>query len=176
MTPKGESMKTLRSMLFTTLAVLVTALGIITTQAPAQTSASLNATATVQAPLAVRAISDLVFGNVFAGGTKTVLSANGAAGGAGRWELTGEPNLGVSLTFTLPSQLTGAGTPIPISSFNAMLTGSPSFGVVSGTAYSGALGSSSSGSMVVNIGATIAPPVGSAGSYSASIVLTVAYL
>ena len=167
-------MKTLRNMLFL-LAVLVSLLGIITTQAGAQSSASIQATAVVQQALSVTARSDLVFGTVTAGGQYFVGTAQPEAG---QWSLAGNGNLGVSLTFTLPTQLSGAGTPVPINDFSALFspTSTPqgnSFVPVSGQAYNGAL---SGGALWARIGATISPPVGASGSYSASIVLTVAYL
>jgi len=164
-------MKTLfRSMVFT-LAVLVTA----TQVAAGQSSASIQATAVVQQALSVTARRDLAFGTVTAGGQYSVGSAQPEAG---QWSLAGDGNLGVSLTFTLPSQLSGVGVLVPINSWSALFSpmstpAGNSFTPISGQAYQGFL---SGGQLWTFIGATISPPVGASGSYSASIVLTVAYL
>jgi hypothetical protein len=154
---------------------LVTVLGLTTQVAAGQSSASIQATAVVQQALSVTARADLAFGTVTAGGQYFVGTAQPEAG---QWSLSGEGNLGVSLRFTLPSQLSGAGTPVPINDWSVLFspTSTPagnSFVPISGQAYNGTL---SGGALWARIGAMISPPVGSSGSYSASIVLTVAYL
>ncbi len=138
-------------------------------------SATIQATTTVQAALIVTPRHDLTFGTVTAGTSSSVGTTQPEAG---QWNLTGQGNMSVSLTFTLPTQLTGTGTPVPINTFNGLFSPSStptgnSVSLSSGQAVNSFL---SGGSLWVFIGGTISPPVGSAGSYSAPIVLTVAYL
>ena len=169
-------MKLIRTLL--AALALIAVLGITTQQrAAAQGNATIQARATIQAALTVTAARDLNFGTVTAG-----IPGGFAVGvttpAAGQWNMTGEGNLGVSLTFMLPSELTGTGTPVPISGWQALASpsstpsGTP-FTPTSGTAVSKFL---SGGALWVFIGAIITPPVGSSGNYSAPIMLTVAYL
>jgi len=161
-------MKMLRTLL--AAVALVAVLG-ITQNATAQSSATIQARAQVQAALAVTAARDLDFGTVIAGSSYSVGTGQPESG---RWNLTGEASKGVALTFTLPNELTGTGSPVPIHTWNAFFSGAgTTFTPVSGQTYNHFL---TGGALSVFIGATIAPPVGASGSYSAPIVLTVAYL
>ncbi len=100
-------------------AALVALLGgasLLARPAAAQTTAtaSIAATASVTgvAPLTAAGVNDLDFGAVTAGTPKapTSLAAN-----AGRFNISGEPSSPVTVTFTLPTVLTGAAaSTIPI--------------------------------------------------------------
>ena len=71
------------------LALAVLALVVFTTPVYAQVNnASITATATVQAPINVTAVSNLDFQSVFPGVAKTVLAT---AATAGRWALPSSP-------------------------------------------------------------------------------------
>jgi hypothetical protein len=163
-------MKLLRSLLLVALV-----LGLVSTKTEAQ-SATIQVTATVQKAIAVTSGRDLAFGTVLAGTPLTVFPhiAN-----AGRWDITGEGDLPVSLQFTLPTQLTGTGAPVPIGDWSAIFSGTVAgdgtlpFIAVSGQAYSYSL---MGGMLHVFLGATITPPAASTGSYSGTAVLTVNYL
>ena len=73
--------------------------------AAAQT-ASINATATVVAPVAVAPGNNLIFGEVAPGFTRSVAPADG---NAGTFSITGGGSVEVSLTFTLPTVLDEVG-------------------------------------------------------------------
>src|SRR5690349_18098180 len=110
-------MKMLRTLL--AAVALIAVLG-ITRSATAQSSATIQARTTVQAALAVTAARDLDFGTVLAGSVYAVGSMESQAG---RWNLTGESNKSVALTFTLPSELTGTGAPVPIHNWSVSYSG-----------------------------------------------------
>ena len=103
----------------------VCALAALTRTATAQTSAtaSINAKAQVSgiAPLTAAGVNDLDFGVVTAGTPKapTSLAAN-----AGRFTISGQPSTPVTVSFTLPTVLTGSGSatiPITFSSSDGLL-------------------------------------------------------
>ena len=80
----------------------------------AQTVASIGATVDVLtlAPLTASGVNDLNFGTVTPGTAGTPADP---ATDAGRFDLTGEPNAVVTITFTLPIQLTSPSGSIPVS-------------------------------------------------------------
>jgi len=142
-------------------------------------TASISATADVVgiAPITAAGVADLDFGVVLAGGPTTI--ADPATQG-GRFDLTGEPSAPVTMTYTLPTDLTGAGGNIPI-------TFGPTDGLLWGpyptasttfdpnvpflTALDGL------GNLTVGIVGTVNPPVGTTtGTYTGTITLTVSYL
>jgi hypothetical protein len=164
-------------------AALVGLLGLssLTVPAAAQTSAtaSIAALAYVSgiAPLTAAGVNDLNFGVALAGTPKTPASLSADAG---RFNISGEPNTPVTVSFTLPTVLTGAGSAtIPIT-----------FATVDGLEWAGFPGTHTTfnpnaphltstdvaGSLIIGISGTVSPPVGSTtGNYSGTIVLTVAY-
>ena len=165
-----------------TAAGLIALMGVSTSRAAAQTtaSASIDATALVLgiAPLTAVGVNDLDFGSVAAGSVGTPASA---AANAGRWDVTGEPLAPVSVSFALPTVLTGpALATIPIS-FNATdgLLWDPYPGTFT-TFNPNALSATAltlGGTLTVGISGSVAPPTGTVtGTYTGTITLTVSYL
>lgn len=137
----------------------------------AQTSGSVNATATVLAAITVTGNTGLLYGNVTPTQTKTL-----ALAGGGKYTVTGGNLAQVGLTFTLPTDL---GDP-------AVAIGSWTGGsnVVDNTATSTAFTPSASsttrvlsatGGLFVYIGATLTTTAAPTGSYTAPVTMTVIY-
>ena len=164
-------------------AALVGLLGMssLTVPAAAQTSAtaSISALASVLgiAPLTAAGVNDLNFGVATAGTPKTPGSL---AADAGRFNVSGEPLTPVSVSFTLPTVLTGAGSatiPITFATTDGLLwaafpgghtTFNPNAPFFTST--------NATGSLIIGISGTVSPPVGSTtGNYTGTITLTVAY-
>jgi hypothetical protein len=161
--------------------VALLGIGSITASAAAQTSAtaSVNAIAHVSgiSPLTAAGVNDLNFGTVTAGTPKGPTSL---ASDAGRFNISGQVSTPVTVSFTLPTVLTGAGsTTIPITfgasdgllwtSYPATHTSfnpnAPFFTSLDGT-----------GNLIIGIAGTVSAPVGSTtGNYTGTITLTVAY-
>ena len=149
--------------------------------AAAQSSATASITAIANvsgvAPLTAARANDLNFGLVTAGTPKTITNL---AADAGRFNVSGQPAASVSISFALPTVLTGAGSStIPIT-----------FGAADGLLWSPYPGAHTtfnpnavnffaidpSGNMSVGIAGTVSPPAGTTtGSYTGTITLTVAY-
>lgn len=147
-------------------------------RAAAQATASITATANVSgfAPLTASGVNNLDFGAVTAGTPKapTSLPAN-----AGRFNISGQVSTPVTVTFTLPTVLTGPGGTIPITfattdgllwtsyptthtSFNP---NAPFFTVTDG-----------SGNLVIGIAGTVSPALATTtGTYTGTVTLTVSY-
>lgn len=152
------------------LALLVAAIAVAgTIPAEAQTSGSINATATVLSALSVTG-TDLDFGNVAPTQTKAVAAASG-----GTFTVTGSNSAPVSLSFTLPATLganvaigtwTGLSNTVNNSATASALT-------VSGTSQSRTL--SGSGSLYIWVGATLTTAAATPGSYSGPVTLTLSY-
>jgi hypothetical protein len=152
------------------LALLIAAFAIgYTARTEAQTSGSINATATVLSALSVTG-TDLAFGNVAPTQTKAVAAASG-----GTFTVTGSNSAPVSVSFTLPATL---GTNVSIGSWTGLSStvnnsGSASALTVSGAAQSRTL--SDSGSLYIWVGATLTTAAATPGVYSAPVTLTVSY-
>jgi hypothetical protein len=163
-------------------AVLTAALSaFVAAPAAAQTtaSASIAVTAAVVgiAPLTATGVADLNFGTVLAGGPTTI--ADPATQG-GRFDLTGEPSAPVTMSYTLPTGLTGAGGTIPISFGpsdgllwapypTAFTTFDPNVPFLTAIDVTG--------NLTVGILGTVNPPTGTTtGTYTGTITLTVSYL
>ena len=144
----------------------------------AQASASVQAQATVLAPISVANEQDLEFGDVVPGFATTVAPGDL---GAGRFQVSGAGVLEVALNFsTLPSELdhgTSAST-LPIS-FGAGSAGVGATSAAVSTTFdpSGPQDANlSGGALFVFIGGTVTPTVAQeAGAYSGTITLEVAY-
>jgi hypothetical protein len=154
---------------------------ILALPAAAQTTASASITAKAQvsgvAPLTAAGVNDLNFGVVTAGTPKTPTSL---ASDAGRFSISGQPSTPVTVSFTLPTVLTGAGnSTIPITfgssdglfwhpypgTFTTFSPSAPSPQTLDAT-----------GSLVVGISGTVSPPtLTSTGLYTGTITLTVSY-
>jgi len=167
---------------FAAAAALVGLLGMssLTVPAAAQTAtASIAALASVSglAPLTASGVNDLNFRVVTAGTPYTPLNL---AADAGRFNLSGELNTMVSVTFTLPERLTGTGGWIPITFgaadgllWNPTLTSHTTF--PPNAPFSTSTGAT--GNLIIGITGTVSPPVGSiTGNYTGTIQLVVAYL
>lgn len=158
------------------LALAVLALVVFTTPAYAQVNnASITATATVQAPINVTAVTNLDFQNVFPGVAKTVLVTDATAG---RWDVAGAASAPVSLNFTLPGNLSSGANLMPIGTWtgNHNTTAAPTGTgfTPSGTPTAATL--SATGALFVYIGATVSPLANqAAGVYTAAVTLTVLY-
>lgn len=158
------------------LALAVLALVVFTTPVYAQVNnASITATATVQAPINVTAVSNLDFQNVFPGVAKTVLVTDATAG---RWDVAGAVSAPVSLNFTLPGNLSSGANLMPIGTWtgNHNTTAAPTGSgfTPSGTPTAATL--SAAGALFVYIGATVSPLANqAAGVYTAAVTLTVLY-
>jgi hypothetical protein len=169
-----------RSNRFAAAAALIGLAGISATAA-AQTSANSSATATAFvagiAPLTATTVNDLNFGTVNAGSVKTPANA---ASDAARFNIAGEPSTPVTVSFTLPTVLTGAGaTTIPISfggSDGLQWISYPSTFVTFNPNGSYLTGLDGFGNLVIGLTGSVAPPLGTTtGSYTGTITMTVAY-
>ena len=164
-------------------AALVGLLGVsaVTAPAAAQTTAtaSISALAYVSgiAPLTAAGVNDLNFGIATAGTPKTPGSP---AADAGRFNISGEPGANVTVSFALPTVLTGGGgatIPITFSSTDGLLWAT--FPGIFTTFDPNASFATPlvGGSLIIGISGTVSPPVGSTtGNYSGTIAMTVSYL
>src|SRR6267378_349331 len=100
-------------MRITQLSLVVAALALTGTALQAQTNnASITATASVQTPIDVVGAQNLNFGNVFPGVNKTVAVTDLV--NAGRFDVSGQVNTPVTLSFTLPATLSFGANTMPI--------------------------------------------------------------
>lgn len=162
-------------------AALVGLLGMssLTASAAAQATASISAIANVSgvAPLTAAGVNDLNFGAVTAGVPKVPTSL---AADAGRFTISGEPSTSVTVTFALPTVLTGpAAATIPIS-FNSTdgLEWNPYPGAFTtfdpNAAYFTSM--NGAGSLIIGISGTVSPPALTVtGSYTGTVSMTVTY-
>jgi hypothetical protein len=149
--------------------------------AAAQTSAIASATAVATitgiAGLTASGVNDLNFGSTPAGTPKSPTSL---ATDAARFAIAGEPSFPVTISFTLPTDLTGPGSvTIPVSfggsdglHWTAYPTTSTTFNPNS--PYATTL--DALGNLLIGLSGTVSPPLGSVtGVYTGTITLTVAY-
>jgi hypothetical protein len=142
----------------------------------AQTSADIQATATVLSAVTVTAGNDLQFGIVTPGVNKTVGIADA---GAGRFDVVKAATQGVTLSFTLPTNLTSGANNLPIGSWtggwntSATPAGSTTFTPSpAGTNTAATAGTTIS----VYVGATVWPAAAQvAGSYIGDVTMSVVY-
>lgn len=161
----------------TKLSLAVAALVLTGTALQAQTNnASITATASVQTPINVVGAQQLNFGNVFPGVNKTVAATDLA--NAGRFDVTGQANTPVTLSFTLPATLSSGGNTMPIVSYtgvhaqNNAQTGGSGFAPASGATPT----LNGAGALWVWVGAQVQPATNqAAGVYTGSVVMTVVY-
>ena len=145
-------------------------------QANAQ-SAQIGARATVQQALTVTAVDSLLFGAAFPGTTRTVLPSDAASGS---FTLAGAPNAEVTLTFTLPANLTFGANNLPVT-FGASAAGHNTANSRAGltTINPSAVATTrlhaATGNLYVFIGGSVSPVAQPAGSYTAAITLASAY-
>jgi hypothetical protein len=142
----------------------------------AQTSANIQATATVLSAVTVVAGKDLQFANVTPGVNKTIAIADA---GAGRFDVTKAANQGVTLSFTLPATLASGANTLPIGTWtggwntSATPTGATTFTPSpAGTNTTATAGTAIS----VYVGATVAPAAAQvAGSYTGTVTMSAIY-
>lgn len=155
--------------------------GMLATPAAAQTSANASVQALAYvvgiAPLTAAGVNDLQFGTVNAGTPKTPTTL---ATDAGRFNISGEPSTPVTVSFTLPTVLTGAGaTTIPISfggSDGLHWTAYPTTSVTFNPNAPFLVSLDALGNLTIGISGTVSPPLGTTtGNYSGTVTLTVAY-
>lgn len=155
------------------------AVAVFSAPAAAQATASISAVASVSgmSPLTAAGVNDLNFGLVTAGIPKTPASL---AADAGRFNISGELSAAVSVSYSLPTVLTGPGAAtIPIT-----------FGATDGllwAAYPAApttfnpnapffTSLDALGNLTIGISGTVSPPaLAITGSYSGTITMTVTY-
>ena len=161
----------------TTKLTLVAAALVLTGTLQAQTNnASITATASVQTPINVIGAQQLNFGYVFPGVNKTINATD--LSNAGRFDVTGQANTPVTLSFTLPATLSSGGNTMPIVSYagvhaqNNAQTGGTAFAPASGATPT----LNGSGALWVWVGAQVQPATNQvAGVYTGSITMTVVY-
>lgn len=145
-------------------------------------SSTVSATGTVLEPITISG-TNLSFGaSIFPGIDEAVaITETGAA----QFDIDGETGKEVSLTFTLPTELThdtDGSTTMPISfgtaaaGYNAGLDDPSAASTFDPNAGTSTTLGTSSGLLYVYLGGTVSPPsTQKAGSYTGSIVLDVAY-
>lgn len=159
------------------LSLAVLALALVGASSAQAQSANISATATVQTPLTLTGATTLAFGNVFPGLAKTVPVTDPAAG---RFDIAGQAAAEVSMTFTVPLNLTSGANNLPIGTWTGYhnTTNNASAG---GAAFTPSLAAtlmnlSGTGAGFVFIGATVTPAVAQvAGAYTGTITMNVVY-
>jgi hypothetical protein len=156
-------------------AVLAAGLSFGAAAVEAQTSANIQATATVLSAVTVTGIQDLQFGNVTPGVNKTVAIADA---GAGRFDVTKAANQGLTLSFTLPTDLSDGTNNLPIGTWtggwntSATPAGATAFNPVTGTNTAATAGTG----ITVYVGATVSPAGAQvAGNYSGTVTMSAIY-
>jgi Domain of unknown function (DUF4402) len=143
--------------------------------AEAQTSASIQATATVLSALTVAAGNNLQFGNVTPGVNKTVAITDG---GAGTFTVTKAANSDVTLSFTLPGTLASGANTLPIAGWTGgWSTAADPFTATLFTPSALGTQTGLSGSpLTVYVGATVSPAAAqAAGTYTGNVQMSVVY-
>jgi hypothetical protein len=144
----------------------------------AQITGNITATANVLSTITVASGAGLAFGNVTPGVNKIVL-ATGA--GAGRFDVNAANSAPVSLTFTLPANLTFGANNLPINTWTGLwnVTNSQSGGTAftpSAAATSATTAAAGATSLWVFVGATVVPGGAQvAGAYSGTVTMGVVY-
>jgi hypothetical protein len=157
-------------------AVLAAGLSLGAGALEAQTSANIQATATVLSAVTVTAGNNLQFGNVTPGVNKAVAIADA---GAGRFDVVKAANEGVTLAFTLPTDLVDGGNNLPIGSWtggwNTSQTPAGATGFTPSGAGTNTTATAGTG-IFVYVGATVSPPPAQpAGSYAGTVTMSVVY-
>lgn len=156
------------------LALGLAATAVLAMPAHAQNSGSINATANVQASISV-AGTDLDFGNIAIGQTKTV---SPAAANAGTFTITGLASAPVVLSFTAIPNDVGSAT-LPLSAWLKRNSATNDAGAapesaMSGATFTGTL--NSSGNYYVWVGATLEAQTGAPTGLATSSPITLEVL
>lgn len=160
----------------TVLSALVAAgLTVGAATAEAQTSAGIQATATVLSALTVTAGNDLVFGNVTPGVNKTIAITDG---GAGTFNVSKSAASGVTLSFTLPTNLTSGTDLLPINSWTGgwNTSATPAGATTFTPSAAGTNTTDAATALTVFVGATVSPVAAqAAGNYSGTVTMSAVY-
>jgi hypothetical protein len=157
-------------------AVVAAGLSFGVATAEGQTSANIQATANVLSAVTVTGVNNLVFGNVTPGAAKTIAIADA---GAGRFDVTKAANEGVTLSFTLPTDLSDGTNNLPIGSWtggwNSAAT--PAGATTFTPSPAGTNTAATAGTSVfVFVGATVTPAAAQpAGAYSGTVTMSAVY-
>jgi hypothetical protein len=142
----------------------------------AQTSANIQATATVLSAVTVVAGKDLQFANVTPGVNKTIAIADA---GAGRFDVTKAANQGVTLSFTLPATLASGANTLPIGTWTGgwNTSATPAGATTFTPSPAGTNTTATAGTAIsVYVGATVAPAAAQvAGSYTGTVTMSAIY-
>lgn len=157
-------------------AVLAAGLTVGVATAEAQNSASIQATATVLSAITVTAGNDLQFGNVTPGVNRTVAIADA---GAGRFDVAKAASSGVTLSFTLPTDLSSGSDLLPIGTWTGGWNTSqtPAGATTFTPSAAGTNTAATAGTALhVYVGATVSPAAAQpAGAYSGNVTMSVVY-
>ena len=157
-------------------AALAAAVSLGAATAEAQTSANIQATATVLSAITVTGVNDLAFGNVTPGVNKTVAITDA---GAGHFTVDKAATQGVTLSFTLPTDLVSGGNNLPIGSWTGGWNDAADPTTATGFVPSAGGTNTVAGpetTLFVYVGATVSPAVGqAAGSYSGTVTMSAIY-
>jgi hypothetical protein len=152
-------------------------LALLSIASTATAQVSIGVSATVTSQLTVSGTRALDFLNVLPGFEKTIVPG---AATAGKFTLTGAAGANVSITLTLPTNLTSGVNNLTINTWDGCrntvdaFSGCQQFSPVSGTAFTTPLGSG--GVLVVFLGAKVVPTAGQiAATYTGTISMTAAY-
>jgi hypothetical protein len=160
----------------TVLSAALAAFSLGAATAEAQTSANIQATATVLSAVAVTGAADLQFGNVTPGVAKTIGIADA---GSGRFDITKAANEGMTLAFTLPTDLSDGTNLLPIGTWTGgWNTSATPAGATTFTPSAGGTNTAATAgtTLSVYVGATVTPAVGQvAGSYSGTVTMSAIY-
>lgn len=169
----------MKTILRSVLASLVVALTLGSFSSLYAQSANGTATATVLAPMVIVATTPLDFQQVFPGIAKSVAHTNASAG---LFSMVGAPAKEVSMTFTLPTNLTSGGNNLPVSfsstdgAKDALVTNQATATAFNPNTPGSLANFGAAGTLFVWIGGTVTPTVTqSAGVYTGSIVLAGIY-
>ncbi|MEJ2539876.1 MAG: DUF4402 domain-containing protein [Gemmatimonadota bacterium] len=158
------------------LLAVAAALLVLPLAAAGQANDVVNVTASVLQPLTVDGAQDLRFGSVIPGVGRTVPPSDGV--NAGRFDITGEGALEVSLTFDLPTELSTGSDAMPIT-FDGNSAAYMNGSLATPLDFDPAVGTNAkldAGAMSVFIGGTVNPAFDQpAGDYNGTVTLTVAY-
>jgi hypothetical protein len=161
---------------YLTAAAVLAAVAAVPSAARAQ-SAQVGARATVQQALTIAAVDSLILGNAFPGTTRSILPSDAASGS---WSLAGAANAEVTLTFTLPANLSDGVNNLPIT-FGATSAGyntansRAGLSLINPAAVATTRLDGVTGALYVFIGGSVSPTTQPAGNYSAAITLATAY-
>ena len=157
-------------------AALAAALSLGAATAEAQTSANIQATATVLSAVTVTGANALQFGNVTPGVAKTIGIADA---GAGRFDVSKAAGQGVTLSFTLPTDLSDGTNLLPIGTWaGGWNTSATPAGATTFTPSAGGTNTAATAgtTLSVYVGATVTPAGGqAAGTYSGTVTMSAIY-